>query len=78
MAENKLISELSGITNPSLTGYTVYDDGITTYRMALGELTAYTTAAEGDFTTTSSFNTHTSSVKNRLNSISKGVDSIIK
>ena len=54
MAENKLISELSGITNPSLTGYTVYDDGITTYRMALGELTAYVTAAEGDFATTGS------------------------
>lgn len=113
MAENKLISELSGITNPSLTGYTVYDDGITTYKMALGELTAYVAAAEGDFTTTgsntfkgnqiisgsltitgsvtansfvgngsgltnlplshltttSSFNTHTSSVTNRLNSI---------
>jgi hypothetical protein len=54
MAENKLISELSGITNPSLTGYTVYDDGITTYRMALGELTAYVTAAAGDFATTGS------------------------
>jgi hypothetical protein len=54
MAENKLISELSGITNPSLTGYTVYDDGITTYRMALSELTAYVTAAEGDFATTGS------------------------
>jgi hypothetical protein len=54
MAENKLISELSGITNPSLTGYTVYDDGITTYKMALGELTAYVTAAEGDFATTGS------------------------
>ena len=54
MAENKLISELSGITNPSLTGYTVYDDGITTYRMTLGELAAYVTAAEGDFATTGS------------------------
>jgi|688.fasta_scaffold261528_2 hypothetical protein len=54
MAENKLISELSGITNPSLTGYTVYDDGITTYRMALGELVAYVTAEEGDFATTGS------------------------
>jgi hypothetical protein len=53
MAENKLISELSGITNPSLTGYTVYDDGITTYRMALGELTACV-AEEGDFATTGS------------------------
>jgi hypothetical protein len=54
MAENKFISQLSGITNPSLTGYTVYDDGITTYKMALGELTAFVTAAEGDFATTGS------------------------
>ena len=54
MAENKLISELSGITNPSLTGYTVYDDGITTYKLPLGELVAYVTTAEGDFATTGS------------------------
>lgn len=54
MAENKLISELSGITNPSLTGYTVYDDGITTYKLPLGELVAYVTTSEGDFATTGS------------------------
>lgn len=54
MAENKFISELSGITNPSLTGYTIYDDGNTTYKMALGELTAFVTTAEGDFATTGS------------------------
>ena len=54
MAENKLISELSGITNPSLTGYTIYDDGNTTYKLPLGELVAYVTTAEGDFATTGS------------------------
>lgn len=54
MAENKLISELSGITNPSLTGYTIYDDGNTTYKLALGELVAYVSTAEGDFATTGS------------------------
>jgi hypothetical protein len=54
MAENKLISELSGITNPSLTGYTIYDDGNTTYKLPLGELVAYVTTSEGDFATTGS------------------------
>ena len=69
MAENKLISELSGITNPSLTGYTVYDDGNTTYKLPLGELVAYVTAAEGDFVTTASFNTYTSSLNSFTSSI---------
>lgn len=54
MAENKFISELTSISEPSLTGYTIYDDGNTTYKMALGELTAFVTAAEGDFATTGS------------------------
>jgi hypothetical protein len=38
MAENKYISELSGNTNPSLTGYTVYDDGLSTYKVTLQTL----------------------------------------
>jgi len=38
MAENKYISELSGNTNPSLTGFTVYDDGSSTYKVSLQTL----------------------------------------
>ena len=59
MATNKLIPELLTITEPNLTGYTIYDDGNTTYKMPLGELVAFVTTAEGDFVTTSSFNTFT-------------------
>ncbi len=54
MAENKFISQLTTITEPNLTGYTIYDDGNTTYKMALGELTAFVTADEGDFAITGS------------------------
>jgi hypothetical protein len=38
MAENKYISELSGNTNPSLTGFTVFDDGSSTYKVSLQTL----------------------------------------
>ena len=76
MAENKLISELSGITNPSLTGYTVYDDGITTYKLPLGELVAYVTTSEGDFVTTSSFNTYTGSVTQMMLSLNPVLSSL--
>ena len=54
MAENKLIPDLLTITEPNLTGYTIYDDGNTTYKMPLGELVAFVTTAEGDFATTGS------------------------
>jgi len=35
---NKYIPQLSGITHPSLTGYTIYDDTVTTYKMTLNTL----------------------------------------
>ena len=77
MAENKLISELSGITNPSLTGYTIYDDGNTTYKLPLGELVAYVSTSEGDFATTSSFNTFTSSINTFTSSINNKTGSYV-
>jgi cytoskeletal protein CcmA (bactofilin family) len=38
MAENKYISQLTGNTNPILTGYTIFDDGTTTYKTSLNTL----------------------------------------
>jgi hypothetical protein len=35
---NKYIKDLTGTTNPSLTGYTIFDDGITTYKTTLDTL----------------------------------------
>lgn len=35
---NKYIKDFSGTTNPSLTGYTIYDDGSQTYKSSLGTL----------------------------------------
>jgi hypothetical protein len=35
---NKYIKDLTGTTNPSLTGYTIFDDGITTYKTTLETL----------------------------------------
>ena len=56
MAENKLTSELSGITISGLTitGNTIYDNGITTFKLPLGELVTYIGTVDGDFATTGS------------------------
>jgi hypothetical protein len=71
MAENKLISELSGITISGLTitGNTIYDNGITTFKLPLGELVTYIGTVDGDFVTTASFNTYTSSLNSFTSSI---------
>jgi hypothetical protein len=38
MATNKYIHQLSGITNPNLTGFTVFDDETATYKVSLSNL----------------------------------------
>ena len=38
MATNKFIHDLTGVTNPSLTGYTVYDTDTGTYKLSLNNL----------------------------------------
>lgn len=38
MATHKYISQLTNNTNPILTGYTVFDDGVTTYKSSLNTL----------------------------------------
>ena len=38
MATNKYINQLSGITNPSLTGFTAFDNQTSTYKVSLGTL----------------------------------------
>ena len=53
MAENKYISELSGNTNPSLTGYTVYDDGTSTYKLSLQTLKNSLFSASSSYATLS-------------------------
>jgi hypothetical protein len=53
MAENKYISELSGNTNPSLTGYTVYDDGASTYKVTLQTLKDKLFSASSSYATLS-------------------------
>lgn len=35
---NKYITQLQGITNPSFTGYTIFDDGLVTYKLTIGDL----------------------------------------
>lgn len=35
---NKYIKDLTGTTNPSLTGFTIFDDGVTTYKTTLETL----------------------------------------
>jgi len=35
---NKYITQLQGISNPTFTGYTIFDDGITTYKLSIGDL----------------------------------------
>lgn len=53
MAENKYVSELSGNTNPSLTGYTVYDDGTSTYKLSLQTLKDSLFSASSSYATLS-------------------------
>ena len=38
MATNKYISQLTGSVSPALSGYTIYDDGIKTYKLSLTNL----------------------------------------
>ncbi len=68
MAENKYISELSGNTNPSLTGYTVYDDGRSTYKVTLQTLkdTLAISGSNETYTPLEYFNDLTSSVNNLI------------
>lgn len=68
MAENKYISELSDNLTPSLTGYTVYDNGLSTYKVSLQTLKD-TLGINGDnqtYTPIEYFNDLTSSVNNLI------------
>lgn len=78
MAENKFISELSGITisGLTLTGNTVYDDGNTTFKLPLGELATYIGTIDGDYVTTSSFNSFTSSTNTMFTSLNPVLSSL--